>query len=212
MNWQRVAKAFAVLALVSAGGACGAESSALSAGPPTIAVKARPSATPPTPTRVATSTSPLSAVVVSAATTAPASEQQQPAPSPGTGAAAPTASLAPATTPAPAPTTPPTLAPTTPATPAPVTLSVSMKDTFFSPTKLTVRAGQQVTVTATNDGESLHNWAVVNPNDPSGTHPESPLLKHGERAQVIFIIAQPGTYTFHCDVHLKEMTGTLNVQ
>jgi plastocyanin len=94
----------------------------------------------------------------------------------------------------------------------PATLSVSTGDNFFSPAKLTVRAGQQVTVVITNDGQALHNWAIVNPNDPSGTHPESPLLKHGERAVVAFTIGQPGTYAFHCDVHLKEMTGTLIVE
>jgi plastocyanin len=90
---------------------------------------------------------------------------------------------------------------------------MSMKDNFFAPLTLTVAAGQQVTVVAKNDGKDLHNWAIVNPNDPAGTHPESPLLAPGKQAEITFSFDQPGTYTYHCDVHITQnMVGTLIVQ
>ncbi len=209
MHIGRVTKSLAVLVLIGAGAACGGGSNAgLSAGPPTIAVKARPATTPATFTPTAAPTSPQSSATATATTTATAtataSPQTQTTVGAGAAAAAPTATAV--------PTAPPTTAPTTPPAPAPVTLAVSTMDNFFSPKNLTVRVGQQVTVLVTNDGKAFHNWAVVNPSDPSGTHPESPLLKPGEKGQVVFTFAQAGTYAFHCDVHPQEMTGTLVVQ
>ncbi len=52
-----------------------------------------------------------------------------------------------------------------------------------------------------NEGQALHNWDVAGVTKTN-------FLPHGQTQVVTFTVA-PGTYTFVCDVHPKEMTGVL---
>ena len=109
------------------------------------------------------------------------------------------AAVAPAAPPPPAPAAPP---PPAPATSQAVTLNLG--DNFFSTKELTVPAGVPITVTINNQGQALHNW------DVNGVV-KSTFVQHGQ-SQTVTFTAAPGTYTFQCDVHPKEMTGTLVVK
>jgi plastocyanin len=110
-------------------------------------------------------------------------------------AAAPTEKPAALATPANAAPPPP------PPPPAPSTLTIDMRDNLFAIPTMRVVAGITITMTVHNEGKNMHNW------DLQGVA-KTPLQKAGEY-QVVTFTVQPGTYTFICDVHPKEMVGTL---
>ena len=76
-----------------------------------------------------------------------------------------------------------------------------MRDNLFAIPQMRVVAGTPITMTVHNEGKNMHNW------DLQGVT-KTPLQKGGEY-QVVTFTVQPGTYTFVCDVHPKEMVGTL---
>ncbi len=84
------------------------------------------------------------------------------------------------------------------------TLTVELGDNSFAPSQLTVAAGTPITVTVNNGGKNMHNF------DLQGVA-KTPFQPAGQSQAVTFTV-QPGTYTFICDVHPKEMIGTLIAQ
>ena len=132
----------------------------------------------------------------------------------------PTAAASPAATGSPA---------ASPASPAPgAGLSVSMGDNFFeyqgqkNPT-IPVTAGQEVTITVTNDGVAIHNMHVdgtdnkydvpfCGPGQEETACSDPNIVNAGETATVVFTIHSPGTYNFRCDFHLQEMVGKIEVK
>ena len=132
---------------------------------------------------------------------------------PANSAPAPTSTPAAVATPTAAPAAvapaapPPPPAPAAPPPPAPATsqaVTLNLGDNFFSTKEFTVPAGVPITVTINNQGQALHNW------DVNGVV-KSTFVQHGQ-SQTVTFTAAPGTYTFQCDVHPKEMTGTLVVK
>jgi plastocyanin len=111
-------------------------------------------------------------------------------------AAAPTTAAAPTEQPAPVPT-----ANTAPPPPAPSTLTMDMRDNLFAIPQMRVVAGTPITMTVHNEGKNMHNW------DLQGV--AKTALQKGGEYQVVTFTVQPGTYAFICDVHPKEMVGTL---
>ena len=66
-----------------------------------------------------------------------------------------------------------------------------------------------MTVTFVNDDESVpHNFHVTG---PGGLNVKTDIFTgaDGGSRTVTFTIAQPGEYTFVCDVHPAQMTGRL---
>lgn len=116
-----------------------------------------------------------------------------------------------------------------PASPAPGGgLSVSMGDNFFeyqgqkNPT-IPVDAGQEMTITLTNDGVAIHNMHVdgtdnkyaipfCGPGQEETACSDPNIINAGETATVTLKIDAPGTYNFRCDFHLQEMVGQLEVK
>jgi plastocyanin len=85
-------------------------------------------------------------------------------------------------------------------------------DDKYSQTRFTVKAGQAVELTLTNNGQAIHNWHLLTVKDKDGKDILTPLVNPGQSATIDFTIATPGTYHFQCDVHPTEMIGTLVVQ
>ena len=85
-------------------------------------------------------------------------------------------------------------------------------DNKYSQTSFTVKTGQPVELTLTNNGQAIHNWHLLNVKDADGKDILTPLVDAGKSATIDFTINTPGKYDFHCDVHPTEMTGTLTVQ
>jgi plastocyanin len=79
-----------------------------------------------------------------------------------------------------------------------------MADNAFVTPQLTVAAGTPITMTVNNGGKNMHNF------DLQGVA-KTPLQPAGQSQAVTFTV-RPGTYTFVCDVHPKEMVGTLIAQ
>jgi plastocyanin len=82
----------------------------------------------------------------------------------------------------------------------------------FSTTAFTIAAGQQYTLTLTNRGTALHNWALKGVTGPGGAPIATRLLMAGQSESIMFTVDMPGQYQFICDVHPVEMVGTLTVQ
>jgi plastocyanin len=79
-----------------------------------------------------------------------------------------------------------------------------MADNSFGTSQLTVAAGTPITLTVNNGGKNMHNF------DLQGVA-KTPLQPSGQSQVVTFTVA-PGSYTFVCDVHPKDMIGTLVAQ
>ncbi len=64
----------------------------------------------------------------------------------------------------------------------------------FEPSVITVRAGQPVELTVTNDGSSDHDFAL----SEGVVEPAKIVVKGGQSATSTFTLDQPGTYNFTC--------------
>ncbi|MBN9494960.1 nitrite reductase, copper-containing [bacterium] len=131
----------------------------------------------------------------------------------GSGSATSTMTMTPST---PSATTTPTPAPsaaaTTPASTEAQTITLQLKDNFFDPAKLTVKAGQHITFDLKNVGKVPHNLAIA---DKGGNYGDvaSDLVRGGEDLKFDWTApAATGVYNFRCDVHPTQMTGTITVQ
>jgi len=97
-------------------------------------------------------------------------------------------------------------------------IAVSMKDNFFEPADLTVKAGESVTINLTNDGVAIHNMRIsgvdgqYNTDDDAASDPN--IIQAGGTGTVTWTApAQAGEFPFQCDFHVSVgMIGTITVQ
>jgi len=81
----------------------------------------------------------------------------------------------------------------------------------FEPNVITVRAGQPVELTLTNDGSSDHDFAL----SEGVGEPVKVVVRGGQSATATFTLDQPGTYNFTCSQfgHAGAgMRGTITAQ
>jgi len=108
--------------------------------------------------------------------------------------------------------------PTTQITPegAGATLDITVGDNFYRPNEFRVRAGQQVTLNVTNEGQAVHTVRLAGPDGRYETGDDTTIdpsmIKPGETVDLVWT-APPdaGTYDFRCDYHPEE-TGTITVE
>lgn len=107
------------------------------------------------------------------------------------------------------------------ATPTPAAdqteLEVIMEDNVFVPSKLTVKAGQTITVRLENQGQRTHNMHIAgvdNQYDEGGDDfiSEPDAFRPGDKGEIVFQIDQPGVYDFRCDFHPAIMIGEITVE
>lgn len=85
-------------------------------------------------------------------------------------------------------------------------------DNAFGQGSFSVPAGADIWLTLQNDGQALHNLRVLGAKQTDGSDIGTRLLTAGQSHTIGFAIAEPGTYTFICDVHPANMRGTLVVE
>jgi len=97
---------------------------------------------------------------------------------------------------------------------APITVTTSGTTLAFSPTQITVNAGQQVTVQYNNNSPLPHNIHFFNGKDASAPSLAQTDIATGPNAvhTTTFTAPAAGTYFYHCDVHPTQMTGQLIVK
>ena len=81
-------------------------------------------------------------------------------------------------------------------------LELSAQDNSFSPAELSAPAGEEVTVTFTNDGNNPHTFSSEDAGFDSDT------VESGDTAEVTFTMPDAPT-EFLCNVHGAAMSGTL---
>ncbi|MDQ1395600.1 MAG: hypothetical protein QOG64_859 [Acidimicrobiaceae bacterium] len=94
----------------------------------------------------------------------------------------------------------------------PNVFSLTAKNTQFSKSQLTVKAGTEVTISFHNDDPGIyHNVGIYTA--PKGGSPvaDGQPIKGVDKKAYVFDIKAPGTYAFRCDFH-ANMVGTLTVQ
>ncbi|GAB4325817.1 MAG: hypothetical protein Kow0010_08490 [Dehalococcoidia bacterium] len=89
------------------------------------------------------------------------------------------------------------------------TVRVVAQDISFSPTRLTIPAGQQVTIVFTNNDAAVpHNFHILDTGEKTDTF----TGEQGPSAELVVRFDEPGEYAFQCDVHPGIMTGTIIVE
>ena len=86
--------------------------------------------------------------------------------------------------------------------------TVSGSNFKFSPSKITVKKGDNVKITFKDD-DGMHNLVV------DGYNVQTNTIKSGDSDSVTFLADKTGTFTYYCAVdshRQKGMTGTLVVQ
>jgi plastocyanin len=100
---------------------------------------------------------------------------------------------------------------------------VVMGDNFFDSDDITVAAGDTMTFNLTNEGAAVHNMHIAQADgsysddicDVDGADPcsDPDVVASGQTAVLVWEVDdEPGTFSFRCDFHPTDMTGTLTIQ
>ena len=95
-------------------------------------------------------------------------------------------------------------------------IEVAAADTRYSPNKLSLTAGESVTIRVTNSDSVSHNLRIAgldgqyDTEDDAVTAPQT--IASGESGELNFAPLAPGSYTFHCDFHPARMGGQIIVR
>ena len=87
--------------------------------------------------------------------------------------------------------------------------TITAQDFSFSPSTITVKAGQTVTITLKNTGQIKHNFTA----DAGSTGSTANVDLDPGSTQTLSFTAPTaaGTVSFHCAFHPTQMTGTITV-
>jgi len=100
--------------------------------------------------------------------------------------------------------------------PVDVTIDVVVRDVGFEPSELEVAAGKKFRINIKNEDQFVHSMRIAGPDGQYDTEDDlaskQSSIKAGETGELVGQIDEPGTYTFRCDFHRTEETGTLTVK
>jgi plastocyanin len=92
-------------------------------------------------------------------------------------------------------------------------IRIEMRDNFFSPNGITIRANQKYIFELRNRGKAPHNLRIAGPDQLFDTEDDiaSELIDGGKTGTLALEMAVAGTFPIRCDPHAVEMEGTLTV-
>ncbi len=93
--------------------------------------------------------------------------------------------------------------------------AIELVDIAFQPTELTIAAGQDVTVTLTNNGATMHNFSITDHNNSGVENLNISVELAPGQTQTVTVNAPAGDYYFFCSVPGHEaagMHGTMHVK
>jgi len=92
-------------------------------------------------------------------------------------------------------------------------IRIEMRDNFFSPSALTVRAGRDYILELRNEDGEAHNLRIAGTDNEYGTDDDlvSDNVDPGKTGTLEFRIDQPGVFDFRSDSQPIGMVGTLTV-
>lgn len=95
--------------------------------------------------------------------------------------------------------------------PALTEVTVTMTDNVFTPKAITVPAGKEVTFTAKNGGQAIHNMHILSKGGEGKDFSSDATVTPGQASVFKATFSKKGTYKFQCDLHLPDMSGTVTV-
>jgi uncharacterized cupredoxin-like copper-binding protein len=100
--------------------------------------------------------------------------------------------------------------------PVDVTIDVAVGADGFAPGKLAVAAGKKFRINIKNEDQFVHSMRIAGPDGQYDTEDDlastQSSIKAGETGELVGQIDEAGDYTFRCDFHRTEETGTLTVK
>jgi len=96
---------------------------------------------------------------------------------------------------------------------ASTTVKLTAKDIEYDTNRITVPAGQKITVDFTSFDSVQHTFAIYNQKGDPNSLFVAPFLTGPNKSETFAFTApaKPGNYYFQCDVHPAQMNGTLVV-
>jgi len=93
------------------------------------------------------------------------------------------------------------------------TVKLTAKDIKYDTNRITVPAGQKITVDFTSFDSVQHTFAIYNQKGDPNSLFVAPFLTGPNKSETFAFTApaKPGNYYFQCDVHPAQMNGTLVV-
>ena len=92
----------------------------------------------------------------------------------------------------------------------PIEITVIAKDLAFNLAEITVAAGQEVTLILDNQDLSADEGHNIHVRTTTSDY-FTAIHTAPDTSEVVFTIAEPGTYEFFCDTHSSQMLGTFVV-
>ncbi len=92
-------------------------------------------------------------------------------------------------------------------------IETDSEDNFFTLNNFAVKVGEEVTIRLTNPGLLPHNLRIAGLDGEWSTDDDftTAILSNGEVDEFSFVLDEPATLVFRCDVHPIDMWGQITV-
>lgn len=90
-------------------------------------------------------------------------------------------------------------------------VEILMKDNFFEPKEITVKAGSPVKIDTKNVGAAIHNMHILSQQGEGKDYSGDAMVNPGKDDDFEVTFTKKGTYKFQCDYHVPDMVGTITV-
>jgi plastocyanin len=92
------------------------------------------------------------------------------------------------------------------------TITVVMTDNKYTPNKIEVEAGKEITFVAKNQGAAVHNMKILSSKTEGKDFASDALVNPEKESKFTVTFTKKGTVKFQCDYHLPDMAGEIVVK
>lgn len=92
------------------------------------------------------------------------------------------------------------------------TITVVMTDNKYTPNKIEVEAGKEITFVAKNQGAAVHNMKILSSKTEGKDFSSDALVNPEKESKFTVTFTKKGTVKFQCDYHLPDMAGEIIVK
>lgn len=92
------------------------------------------------------------------------------------------------------------------------TITIVMTDNKYTPNKIEVEAGKEITFIAKNQGAAVHNMKILSSKTEGKDFASDALVNPEKESKFTVTFTKKGTVKFQCDYHLPDMAGEITVK